>query len=224
MAASAPGGAVAEESEGWEVVARGPITVRVREIKGTGAREVWAEGELNADVQDLESAILDGDAYPRFMPYVKETKTLEVQPDGSQVLYARLEPPLITPRDYVVRMRIHKRAGPDGRGDFANAWHAVSDRMPPRQNVVRLPICDGSWSVTRSGPGRSRVVYRASVDPGGWMPGFVSDVANRSGAVGTLKAVEREAQRRAEARKGQAQAQAANEVGGRRSPPESRRR
>lgn len=222
LAAAVPGVAMAEEAEGWEVVARGPITVRVRDIKGTGAREVWAEGELAAEVQDLESAILDGDAYPRFMPYVKEAKTLEMRPDGSQVLYARLEPPLISPRDYVVRMHVQRRVGPDGRGDFANAWHAVNDRLPPKPNVVRLPVCDGSWTVTHVGPGRSKVVYRASVDPGGWMPGFVSDLANRSGALGTMRAVEREAQRRAEARKGQAadddQAQAANEVG-RRSRP-----
>ncbi|HYV47323.1 MAG TPA: START domain-containing protein [Myxococcaceae bacterium] len=223
LVAGVPGVAVAEEEAGWEVVARGPITVRVREIKGTGAREVWAEGELEAEVQDLESAILDGDAYPRFMPYVKEAKTLEAHPDGSRVVYARLEPPFITPRDYVVRMHIRQRSGPDGHGDFANAWHAANDKLPPKPNVVRLPICDGSWTVTHAGPNRSKVVYRASVDPGAWMPGFLSDLANRSGALGTIHAVEREAQRRAEARKSRAadQAQATNEVG-RRSPAERR--
>jgi START domain-containing protein len=224
LGALAPAVAVAEEPQsdadpGWEVVASGPITVRVRDIRGTGAREVWAEGELAAEVRDLESAILDGEDYPRFMPYVKESKTLEVRPDGSQILYARLEPPLISPRDYVVRMQVHKRTGPDGRGEFANVWHSVSDRLPKKPNVVRLPICDGSWTVTHAGPGRSKVVYRASVDPGGWMPEFISNMANRTGAVSTMRAVEREAQRRAEARK----AQAANEVG-RRSPPESRSR
>jgi hypothetical protein len=36
------------------------------------------------------------------------------------------------------------------------------------------------------------------------MPGFLSDLANRSGAVGTLRAVEHEAQRRGEERKAQA--------------------
>jgi len=221
LVAAAPGVAVAEEEAGWEVVARGPITVRVREIKGTGAREVWAEGELEAEVQDLESAILDGDAYPRFMPYVKEAKTLEAHPDGSRVVYARLEPPFITPRDYVVRVHVRQWSGPDGRGNFANAWHAANDKLPPKPNVVRLPVCDGSWTVTHAGPKRSKVVYRASVDPGGWMPGFLSDLANKSGALGTMHAVEHEAQRRAEARKAQPQAQATNEVG-RRAPPEPR--
>jgi len=82
--------------------------------------------------------------------------------------------------------------------------------------VVRLPICDGSWRVSRAAaPGRSKVVYRASVDPGGWVPGFVSDMANKSGALGTMRAVEREAQRRAEARK----AQAANGLSQRTSSP-----
>jgi hypothetical protein len=39
------------------------------------------------------------------------------------------------------------------------------------------------------------------------MPDFLSDMANRSGAVGTMRAVEREAQRRAEERKAQAAAE-----------------
>jgi hypothetical protein len=68
------------------------------------------------------------------------------------------------------------------------------------------------------------------------MPGFLSDMANRSGAVGTVKAVEREAQRRAEARRAQpvaSQGQRSNQAGvggsgaagqeqGRRTPAESR--
>ena len=61
--------------------------------------------------------------------------------------------------------------------------------------------------MTHAAPGRSKVVYRAAVDPGGWMPDFLSDMANRSGAVGTMRAVEREAQRRAEERKTQAAAE-----------------
>src|SRR5262245_39552613 len=183
------GGSSPGQEQGWETVAQGPIVVRVRVIPGTPQREVWAEGELEAEVQDLQSAILDADAYPRFMPYVKETRTLETTPDGARLVYARLEPPFIAARDYVVKVRVHKLADVDGRGDFANAWHAVPDRVPKRPSVVRLPVCDGSWTVSRASSGRSKVVYRASVDPGSWMPGFLSDMANRSGAVGTMRAV-----------------------------------
>ena len=196
-------GQAQDQGQGWETIAHGPIVVKVRPIPGTPSREVWAEGVLEAEVQDLQSAILDADAYPRFMPYVKEARTLEHGPDGT-LYYARLEPPLITPRDYIVKMQVHKRTGPDGEGEFANAWRSEPDRLPKKPSVGRLPICDGSWKVTRAGPGRSKVVYRASVDPGGWMPSFISDLANKSGASGTMRAVEREAQRRGEARKAQA--------------------
>ena len=217
LLAAAPSLALAQgQEQGWETISRGPIVVKVRTISGTPQREVWAEGELEAEVQDLQSAILDADAYPRFMPYVKETRVLETTRGGAQLVYARLEPPFIGARDYVVKVEIHKQADGDGRGEFANAWHSVPDRVPRRQSVVRLPICDGSWRVSRAAaPGRSKVVYRASVDPGGWVPGFISDMANKSGALGTMRAVEREAQRRAEARK----AQAANGLSQRTSSP-----
>lgn len=213
MAVAAPLAAGAQE---WEIIAQGPILVKVRAAGGTGARELWAEGELDAEVQDLQSAILDSDAYPRFMPYVKESRTLETTQEGARLVYTRLEPPFISPRDYVVKVKVSKRVGPDGRGEFSNAWHAVPDRVPRRRSVVRLPVCDGSWEISRAPSGRARVVYRASVDPGGWMPGFLSDVANSSGTIDTLRAVEREARRRGEARR----AQAANDVG--RAAPRAR--
>lgn len=192
----------------WEIIATGPILVKVRPIRGTSARELWAETELDVEVQDLQSAILDSDAYPRFMPYVKESRTLEITQAGDRFVYTRLEPPFISPRDYVVKVQVLKVVGPDGRGEFANEWRAVPDRVPRRRSVVRLPICDGSWSISRAPSGRSRVVYRASVDPGGWMPGFLSNMANSSGTIDTIRAVEREARRRGDARK----AQAANDV------------
>jgi hypothetical protein len=205
VALAAPLAAAGQE---WETVERGPIVVKVRSIPGTASREVWAEGELDAEVQDLQTVILDSEGYPRFMPYVKETRVLETSADGARLVYTRLEPPFISARDYVVRAQVGKLLGPDGRGEFSNSWRSVPDRLPRRNGVVRLPICDGSWTVSRAASGRARVVYRASVDPGSWVPGFISDMANRTGALHTLRAVEREARRRAEARR----AQAANDV------------
>jgi hypothetical protein len=191
-------------AQGWEVVARGPIVVKVRQVAGGNVRELWAEGELEAEVQDLQEAILDADAYPRFMPYFKESRTLELAADGTRVVYARLEPPFIGSRDYVVKVQIRSLVTPDGRGTFSNFWRSMPDRLPRRRSVVRLLVCDGSWDISRTPSGRAQVVYRAAVDPGIRLPAFLSNLANSVGTIDTFRAVEREARRRGEVRRARA--------------------
>src|SRR5688572_27091181 len=181
----------------WETVATRPIVVRVRELKGTTtAREVWAEGTMNASVQDIQAAILDAEAYPRFMPYVKESRTVGQVPGGGKLTYTRLDPPFLSPRDYVVKVTVHRSVHADGSGEFLNSWRAVPDVVPGKPGVVRLLLCEGSWRIRPGPDGRARVVYRAAVDPGGFVPNFLSDMGNRTGIIETFKAVEKEAQRR----------------------------
>lgn len=189
----------------WETVATRPVVVRVREVKGTTtAREVLAEGTMDASVQDIQAAILDAEAYPRFMPYVKESRTVGKAAGGGKLTYTRLEPPFLAPRDYVVKVSIHRSVNPDGSGEFLNSWRAVPDVVPERPGVVRLLLCEGSWRIRPTADGRARVVYHAAVDPGGWVPNFLSDMGNRTGITETFKAVEKEAQRRGKQRRTQA--------------------
>lgn len=195
----------ATAGEGWETVLTGEITIRSRDMSGTSVKEVWAEGILNAEVQDLQSTILDAEAYPRFMPYVKESRYLgPAAADGSRLVYARLSLPFVSERDYVVRVTVVKSVAEDGSGEFANRWVADPDRFPLRRDVVRLRFNQGQWVVTPLPDGRSKVTYRFAVDPGGWVPSFAADMGNKRGVTETMKAVEKEARERGIRRKQQA--------------------
>jgi hypothetical protein len=68
---------------------------------------------------------------------------------------------------------------------------------------VRLRINEGSWHVASRGPNKSFAVYRFVVDPGGWIPAFAANAGNKQGVTDTFKAVEREAERRADVRRKQ---------------------
>lgn len=199
----------------WETLSRGDIVVRVRAVDDGNARELWAEGELDAEVQDLQAAILDAESYPRFMPYVRESRRLQEGRDGVALVYTRVAPPFIQPRDYIVGVVVQKRVAPDGSGEFSNRWYAVPDGAPRRDSVVRLQRCEGTWRVVPGGDGRSRVQYRASVDPGGWVPEFISDMANRAATLDTFRALEAEARRRGEERRSQALNEAQRQARGR---------
>lgn len=193
--------AAGAQAEEWQTIATGAITVKARARPGTPIREVWAEGDLDAPVYDVQAAVLDAEGYPRFMPYVKETKVLNPRTaDGSRLVYTRLDLPFISGRDYVVKVYVDQRAPVDSSGTFKNHWVAAPDAVPPRQNVVRLKVNEGAWEVRPLGPNRSHVVYHFTIDPGGWVPGFAIDMGNRTAATDTFKAVEKEAKKRAEAR------------------------
>ena len=188
--------AAAAEAE-WETVATGAITVKSRYRAGSPVKEVWAEGAIDAPVQDIQAALMDPDRMPKFMPYVKEARTVgQPQADGSRVVYTRLDLPWVAPRDYVLKVNLDQGTSPDGSGEFKNHWVATND-LPERSHIIRLKINEGSWHVSPAADGKSWAVYKFSVDPGGWIPGFAADLGNKTGVTDTFKAVEKEARRRA---------------------------
>jgi hypothetical protein len=201
LIALAPGAAAGGEE--WETVATEPVLIKVRTVPGSSIREVWAEGEIAAPAQDVQSALMDSDHLREYMPFVKESRKIgKPQPDGSQYVYTRLDfGAWVKSRDYVVRVHMERSVAVDGTGEFRNRWVAEPDRLPSRANVIRLKVNEGSWRVVWRGPNKSFAVNRFMVDPGGWIPAFAADAGNKQGVTDTYKSVEREAQRRAAARR-----------------------
>jgi hypothetical protein len=193
--AAAPAGVAAQEPP-WELVATGDITIRSRPRPGTAVREIWAEGKMGAEVQDIQATLMGPEQFPRFMPYVSEARVLGSAPDGARLVYTRLDLPWLAPRDYVLKVYLDSGVAPDGSGVFRNHWVAHPDHMPARSNIVRLRINDGSWHVTSNGDGTSHAIYKFAVDPGGMIPGFAANMGNKSGVSDTFTAVEKEAKRR----------------------------
>lgn len=181
----------------WEVVSTAPVLVKVRSHGKTNVKELWAETTLDADARDIQAALLDPDQFTRWMPYVKESRTLgKPDKDGGVFAYTRVALPVIGDRDYVLKSTVSQLVDALGEGAFRQGWEAHPDHLPARHNIRRIRLNEGSWDVRPAGEGKSRVVYRAQVDPGGVLPAFVVDMANRTGVSGTLEAVEKEARRR----------------------------
>jgi hypothetical protein len=196
-------GAFAAEEE-WETVQTEPILIKTRKVPGTSISEIWSEGELAAPVQEIQDLLMDYEHYSEFMPYMKESRTVgQPEPDGSRWVYTRLAfSSLVSSRDYVVLTRVEQKVNEDGSGEFRQHWKADGEKLPSRSHVVRVKVNEGSWQVTSRGPDKSFAVYRFMVDPGGWIPKFAVNMGNREGVTDTFKAVEREAQRRMNARAG----------------------
>lgn len=181
----------------WQLLSSGPISIRARNRAGTPVRELWAEGDIDAPLRDVETAILDCLGFPKFMPYVKECRPLgPPAEDGSLLTYSRMEPPLIQPRDYILKVMVDRRTSPDGTGEFISRWSSVPDAVAPVPGVVRIRVNEGSWHATRLANGKTHLVYRLAADPGGTLPLAIANLSNRSAVVETFSAIEHEAQRR----------------------------
>jgi hypothetical protein len=193
VVAAAAGVASAEE---WKKITDGAVVIKVRDrpdIPG-GVQEVWAEGELAADIRDIQSALRDHESFRHWMPYVTESKLVASEPN-QRVTYTQLDFPIISNRDYVLRVVDEQLLAEDGSGEFRQRWSAEGKALPERKGVVRLHHNQGSWLFTPSGEGRSRFVYRFSVEPGGSIPGFLAGVGQKDAVMDTVRAVEKRAQK-----------------------------
>lgn len=201
--ATAPRVVAAPAESEWTTVMTTPVVIKNREWKGSDVREVWAEGEIAAEVQDIQRTLCTPEKFRDFMPYVKGAYHVGTpEPDGSDYVYTQVAPPMISARDYVVRVWMDESVKADGSGEFRQRWEAVPDKLPTRSSVVRVRVNSGSWHIRPSvRSGFSWVVYRFAFDPGGALPGFVANLGNERGVLATLRAVEQQARRLAEERR-----------------------
>lgn len=199
----APQAASADDADGWAVVLKGPpYTVKNKARAGSGIKEIWAEGEIAAPVQDIQNVLTTSEQFRNFMPHLKVARQLgKPEADGSIFVYTELDLPVVTSRDYVTQVWLDEGVKPDGSGQFRQHWSAVPNRIPERRNLVRVKVNDGSWHITPIGDGsKSWVVYKFAIDPGGWIPAFAAEMGNAKAVPDTYKAIEKEAQRRSAVR------------------------
>lgn len=185
-------------AEEWKTVATEPYLIQVRQDSVyPDIQEIRAEGIMNAKVEDIEATLMDVERFRFFMPYVKESRVLKTiyttYPEQGDITYTRVVPPFVTPRDYVCLVTYPLRSK-DG-GVFLNKWKIADYELPERSNCVRLKINQGYWLVTGEGE-KSHFIYSFMVDPGGWIPPAIANLGSSQGVTDTIKAVEKEAQKR----------------------------
>lgn len=193
----------AEEAEAkWETIVKGSITVKNRARPESAVKEVWAQGEIAAPLQDIQATLVNPGNFKNFMPYLKGSWEIhKPEADGSVYVYTQLDFPMLTDRDYVVRVWLDEGVTADGTGAFRQHWVAVPDKIPSRANLIRVRVNDGSWDIRPLGDGRRCwAIYKFAIDPGGWVPAWAANMGNEQGVTQTYKAIEKEAQRLAKER------------------------
>jgi hypothetical protein len=185
----------------WETVEDEDALIKVRARTDGNGKEVWAEKTVEANALDVQTALMDSGSFRLWMPYVKESRVVTTNPDGSRVAYAKLNFPVVDARDYTISVVDEKKLAEDGTGEYVQRWKVVDGVLPERKDVVRLKYNDGTWQVTPKGENKAHIVYKFSVDPGGSIPGWLASFGQKDGVIDTLEAVEKRAQKLGEERK-----------------------
>lgn len=185
----------AEVVEGWTVVTKNAdLATYSRARQGTKLLEYKGVGVIDAAPMVIKRVIDDTAEYPKFMPYVVETKTL-FDDGANRIGYQRLSPPFVGDRDYTVRVKCESKPCPlTGGTIFSNRWQAANDLGPAeKKGVSRVKVTEGSWVLEPVAEGKTRATYTIFSDSGGGIPTMLLNKANKTAIPKLFEAVRNQA-------------------------------
>ena len=181
----------AEEDRGWERAGEtNGIVVYNRPTEGSDIQQIKAIGEFDAPSWVVKNVLGDQANYTDFMPYTAISTILEEEP-GHKIVYQYLDIPLLSDRDYVLRVEERSRRDADGAIIYEQTWQStLHPQSPPPDGAIRLEDTRGSWTlVSIDGGQRTRGTYRVHTDPGGAIPTFIVNATNRRAIPSLFEAI-----------------------------------
>jgi hypothetical protein len=150
---------------GFELIANAR-SVMVYKNNTSDAVWIGAVGRIPAPPDQVYGALLDYEHQPGKIGRVSEAKVLSRDPDGL-VVYERLNLPIISDRDFVVRVT----HGQDATRRWISYW-ALSDRgPPPRNGIVRVLRHSGQWELLPTKDGQATIaICEIRINLGGLLP------------------------------------------------------
>lgn len=160
------------------------ITVYQRDDADSDLKEYKAIGVVDVPAPVLSGVLKDRARYTEFFPYLVENKPFTK--DGKHYSYERLDPPLVSERDYTVE---HADEDLEG-GGLRVRFHDANDAGPAAsEDRVRVASVDGMWELVAVDAARTRITYHVHTDPGGSVPMFLVNIANKRGVSSAVQAL-----------------------------------
>jgi hypothetical protein len=157
--------------------------------ESSNIQEIRAETSMAASPAKVFGVISDYAHYPDFMPYVKASEVIKVEADSSWVFQQLVLPFPVSDRYYTIRLMADKHLADEGT--YRVTWALAGSDVPDRTGQgVRLLTNSGYWHLQRVGDSKStHVTYFVHTNPGGALPAWVINIANKESAPSVVKAV-----------------------------------
>ena len=144
------------------------VKVYTKSIEGSKIKAFKGTVTLDVKLDTVIAVLKDIDAFPQWIPDLKEARQLELK-DMEQIHYLHTDAPWpVSDRDGIYQYTYI-------RNKMAEAPHvlvkiiSLPDYLPKKDNIVRITDVDGYWKLTPTTNG-VEVVYRIHANPGGGLP------------------------------------------------------
>lgn len=164
------------------------IVVYTRDSSGSRVKEVKAETTVDAAPAQVWQALMDRDTYRSVSKHVEVNIIYKTAKESVWYIYQRFAFPMISKRDYTLRYESFESPS---AGSYRLVWGIANERGPaPQRGIVRVTRCQG-WFILQPLGDRKRtsVVYWLHTDPGGSVPAWIANIANRSSVPDLLRAL-----------------------------------
>lgn len=146
-----------------------------------------AEGSVDLSLAEVAAVLVDVPRETEWVSYLSESRVLEGDPLSHSVIYSRYDLPWpVRDRDAVIESTVEKR--PKDGEVHVRFRTASSATAPDGTGCIRVPRCEGEFTLVKEASGAVRVTYTIRLDPGGWLPNWLVRHFIREAPADTLRA------------------------------------
>jgi hypothetical protein len=144
---------------------------------------------IKAPVASVWKVLIDFSKYTKFMPYLERGEVIKNE-GNYRWQYCRVNAPIVSKRDYTLKYDLS--AAPN-RLD----WVADNASGPKeKKKYVRVKLAKGSWILSPAAGGKhTKVIYQLLTSPGGSIPFWVANMANKRAVPDIVRAVRKRVKR-----------------------------
>ena len=160
------------------------IKVYTQSVANTDIKALKADFMMDGDMDKLASVLLDISGQKDWVYSTKSSKILKKVGEQELIYYSEKDMPWpVTNRDAVMRIKIERPT----EGTMLVSVSPVNGLVAEKNDIVRVQSSDVIWKVTQVNGSTMKVAYQASVDPGGSLPAWVTNMFITKGPLESFK-------------------------------------
>lgn len=173
--------------DGWRRVdVEHGIAIDAREVEGSTLHEVRATTHADVTPAAILAVLWRHEEHPTFVPHLLRADVLRDAGD-ERIVYEQISLPVLKDRDVVLRAKRTVDAT-TGAIDVTTA-SITGEGPPPSSRFVRVESSAGHWHAEPAAGGGSDVTYTIRTDPGGRVPDWIVNRAQREAVPDLVRAI-----------------------------------
>jgi hypothetical protein len=164
----------AQAQSAWKVDREGEgVTVYTQTVPGYSLRAFKAVTRMNVSMDAVLALISDAESFPNWYADCSENKTLKKVSNKDFYAYFVNDSPFpVMDRDSIT----HTTVSQDAATKVVTVLMKGEPKfIPERDDRVRVPRMEGSWTLNPVSPTETEVVLEMRTDSGGSVPAFLAD-------------------------------------------------